>query len=404
MMSNRRWWDVAITAITVIVLPVALLQDAATPVGVGLGVGAVGLVVLAYFFLARPELSEAAPRWHLVAFTAVAAVALVVGVAAVPFLAMMQVMVYPLAWVIAPSRRPAIISSGIFAAAVFLGFLVGGDFTSAALLTGTVTAVFSLAFSIAFGLWIASIADHAEERGRLLAELDLAQSELEALALERGAAAERERLARDIHDTLAQTLAGLVILAERAGRQSRDQQTDAAAATIGTVEQVARDALAESRALVARMAAVPSEVAFESAIERLAERFRVDSGLDIAVDLGALDPDAASDRETQVVALRCVQEGLANVRKHARATRVRVTAADEGDGISLTVSDDGRGFDLDASRTGYGLDGMRDRLALAGGALGIDTSERGTTLRITIPTRADAGAGSPVTDGSEARS
>lgn len=390
MMSNRRWWDVAITAITVIVLPVALLQDAATPVGVGLGVGAVGLVILAYFFLARPELSEAAPRWHLVAFTATAAVALVIGVAAVPFLAMMQVMVYPLAWVIAPSRRPAIIASGVFAAAVFLGFLVGGGFTPEALLTGTVTAVFSLAFSIAFGLWIASIADHAQERGRLLAELDLAQSELEALARERGAAQERERLARDIHDTLAQTLAGLVILAERAGRQSRDDQTDAAAATIGTVEQVARDALAESRALVARMAAVPSELAFEAAVERLAERFRVESGLDITVDFADLAPDAASDREAQVVALRCVQEGLANVRKHAAAHSVRVAAADEGDGIRLVVSDDGRGFDPEAPRTGYGLDGMRDRLVLAGGSLEVASSPVGTTLRITIPARAEA--------------
>ncbi len=384
MMGNRRWWDVAVTAVTVIVLPVALLQDTSTPMQLGLGVGAVGLVILAYFFLARPELSDQAPRWRLFSFTAVAAVALVVGVAAVPFLAMLQVMVYPLAWVIAPSRRPAIVASAVFAVAVFIGFLVGGGFAPAALLTGAVTAVFSLAFSIAFGLWIASIADHAEERGRLLAELDLAQTELEALAIERGASQERERLARDIHDTLAQTLAGLVILAERAGLQSREGQTDAAATTIGTVEHVARDALAESRALVARMAAVPSELAFEAAVERLAERFRIESGLDIRVDLADLAPDAASGREAQVVALRCLQESLANVRKHAGAASVSVRA-DGGAGIRLVVTDDGRGFDPDAPRTGYGLDGMRDRLALAGGALAVDSSPRGTTLRIDIP-------------------
>ncbi|SIT68405.1 sensor histidine kinase [Microbacterium sp. RU33B] len=386
MMSNRRWWDVAVTAVTVIVLPVALLQDLSTPPDAATGVASVGLVILAYFFIARPELSDAAPRWRLVAFTAVAAAALVIGVATVPFLAMMQVMIYPLAWVIAASRRPAIIASCVFAVAVFFGFFIGSGFTLDGAVAGLITAVFSLAFSIAFGLWIASISDHAEERGRLLAELDLAQTELEALALDRGASQERERLARDIHDTLAQTLAGLVILAERAGRQSRERQTDAAAVTIGTVEQVARDALAESRALVARMAAVPSELAFEAAVERLAERFRVESGLDIEVDLAELAPDAASDREAQVVALRCLQESLANVRKHADATRV-VVRADEGEGIRLVVSDDGRGFDPEAPRTGYGIDGMRDRLALAGGALSVESADGGTTLRIGIPLR-----------------
>lgn len=391
MMSNRRWWDVAVTAITVIVLPVALLQDRSTPAAAATGIASVGLVILAYFFIARPELSDAAPRWRLVAFTAVASLALVVGVATVPFLAMMQVMIYPLGWVIASSRRPAIIASCVFAVAVFFGFFIGSGFTVDGLLAGAVTAAFSLAFSIAFGLWIASISDHAEERGRLLAELDLAQTELEALALERGASKERERLARDIHDTLAQTLAGLVILAERAGRQSRERQTDAAALTIGTVEQVARDALAESRALVARMAAVPSELAFEAAVERLAERFRVESGLDIEVDLAELAPDAASDREAQVVALRCLQESLSNVRKHADATHV-VVRADEGEGIRLVVSDDGRGFDPEAPRTGYGIDGMRDRLALAGGALSVESAGGGTTLRIGIPIR---GGGAP---------
>ena len=91
------------------------------------------------------------------------------------------------------------------------------------------TAGFSVAFAIALGLWIASIVEYGEERARLLAELTAAQAEVEALSRDRGAAEERERLAREIHDTLAQTLAGLVILAERAGRQSRDGRADAAA-------------------------------------------------------------------------------------------------------------------------------------------------------------------------------
>ena len=384
-MTSRRWWDVALTGVMLIIVPVAFLQSPLTPAEAAGGVIAVVLVIAAYLAFARPDLSESAPPWRHVAFVGVGAVALGVGVAAIPFLAMLQVLVYPLLWVTAASRRPAIVGSAVVAVAVFLGFVIGGGFTANAFISGTLTGLFSLAISIALGLWIESIAAHAEERGRLVAQLEVAQTELEALASERGASAERERLARDIHDTLAQTLAGLVILAERAGRQSRDGQVDAAAVSIATVEQIARDALAESRALVARTAAVPSEPALGAAVERLAERFRAESGLTIDVDLVGLAAGAADDREAQVVALRCLQEGLANVRKHAGATRVSVLVA-SGSGIRLVISDDGRGFDDRSPRTGYGLDGMRERLALAGGTFEVQTAPGdGTTLRIGIP-------------------
>ena len=290
-----------------------------------------------------------------------------------PFFAILQAIAYPLTWVLAADRRRAIAGSIVIALGTFTGFalfcgiLGGGDEVLPALVIAGAVAGFGLAFAIAFGLWIASVVDYGEERARLVGELTAAQAEVEALSRDRGAAAERERLARDVHDTLAQTLAGLAILSERAGRQLGEGRADAAADSIGTVERLARDALDEARAIVSRMAAVPSYAALGDAVDRLISRFRAEAGLTIDLDL-QLDSAGVLPRESQLVLLRCLQESLANVRKHAAATRVvvRVSAAPDG-AAQLAVTDDGRGFDIAARRDGFGLEGMAERVGLAGG-------------------------------------
>ncbi|MEZ3160596.1 sensor histidine kinase [Microbacterium sp. BWT-B31] len=391
MLSTRRW-D-AIVAIVSIVVAMALLTAFRPEGAVRLTVGLASIVLLAVGYVAIGRAAVHPPRasWRFPVFLAVAALAVGVGTGAAPFLAILQTLAYPLAWVVGDSRRRGIGGSIVIAASVFAGAWLGNGGDAAAAVSGLATAVFSLAFSIAIGLWIAYIAEYGQERARLLAELQAAQTQVEALSRDRGAAQERERLARDIHDTLAQTLAGLVIFAERAGRQSRGGQTDAAAATISTVEQVARDALGEARALVARTAAVPSEPVFESAVQRLVERFRAHGPAQISLDAGAVA--GRLDRETQVVVLRCLQEALSNAAKHAGAVRVSVRVeADTGGPVTLTVADDGRGFDPAAPAAGFGLDGMRERVALAGGALEVSSRPgRGTTVRVVLP-----GAAAPV--------
>ncbi|MCC2031220.1 sensor histidine kinase [Microbacterium allomyrinae] len=403
-MENRRWWDVAVgagSAAIAIALLLGLGPDTAAERAVALA--AVGALALAYVLIARPGIGMP-PNWRFIAFLAAASVVMVVGTAASPFLAMLQVFTYPLVWVLGDSRRRGIIGSAVLAVAVLIGYLIGGGLTVEALAAALTTAGFSFTFAVAFGLWISSIAEYGEERARLLADLTAAQAQIEALSRDRGAAEERERLARDIHDTLAQTLAGLVIFAERAGRQSRDGQADAAATTIATVEQVARDALAETRALVARTAAVPSEPAFAAAVERLVERFRAQADVgQTAVDitLDAEIAEGALDRDAQVVLLRCLQEALSNIAKHAGARRVAVRVLVEPDrAVRLDVSDDGDGFDPSEPATGFGLDGMRERVALAGGRLDVDSARgRGTSLHVSLP--AVTGSASAASDPSE---
>ncbi|MCP2636342.1 sensor histidine kinase [Microbacterium sp. HD4P20] len=384
-MLQKRWWDVAVVA-----------GSAATAAAIAFGLvpvdeveriiayAAIAGFVLAYLFIARPTIGVAASRARFSWFLAVLAVILAVGVAASGFLAILQALAYPMAWVLGDSRRRGIIGSAVIAAAVLIGNMIGGGFSVGAILAGLATTGFSFVFASALGLWITGIAEYGDERARLLDELTAAQSEVRALGHERGASEERERLARDIHDTLAQSLAALVILAERAARLSREGAADAAAETMSTVEQVARDALAEARALVARTAAVPAGAALGASIERLAERFRAQIGaaIDVTVD-GAAE---MLDRDRQVVLLRCLQEALSNVGRHAQATVVAVTVHGDDAVATLEVADDGRGFDPADMRTGFGIDGMGDRVALAGGELEVRSAPgSGTTVRVRLP-------------------
>lgn len=398
-MQSRRWWDIAVVAGT---------ASIAMAIAFGLGPGgsaervvayaAIAAFVLTYFVVARPALGTGS-LVRLTVFLVATAVILVVATAATEFLATLQVLAYPLTWVLGETRRRGIIGSAVIAASVMTGYAIGGGLSVGAIVAGLTTAGFSFAFATAFGLWISGIAEYGEERARLLDELTAAQAEVKALSRERGASEERERLARDIHDTLAQSLAGLVLLAERAGRQSREGATDAAAATMATVEQVARDALGEARALVARTAAVPDEAAFGASVERLVERFRLQSGA--AVDVRVDEIAETLDRDRQVVLLRSVQEGLSNVARHAHATLASVALRAEEGNVVLRIADDGGGFDPAASRSGFGLDGMADRVALAGGTLHVDSAPgSGTTLSVRLPL---AGAGPSIVAGEGSR-
>ncbi|MEV8358834.1 sensor histidine kinase [Microbacterium sp. NPDC076895] len=381
-MSESRWWDVVVPIVAAAIVAPILILSELDGLDRMLVAASAALLVIAYFGFGR-RLRQRSSTPLAVVFVILLTISIGVGVTAAPFMAMLQTLAYPLVWVSVDTRRGGVLGSIAIGFGVFIGFVAHGGFTMESFWEGILSGGLAVVFATALGLWISSIAEYGQERARLVTELTEAQSQVEALSRDRGAAEERERIARDIHDTLAQTLAGLVLLSERAGRQARDGRTDAATETIATIEQAAREALAESRALVARMAAVPADDALAAAIERLAARFRAEVGLAIDVEVAA---GVDLDREQQVVLLRCLQEALANVRKHARATVVSVTVAPDGDGMRMTVRDDGVGFDPSAARTGFGLDGISDRATLAGGDVEVESAPgRGATLTILLP-------------------
>ena len=183
-MLQKRWWDIAV---------VAGSASIAMAIAFGLGPGdaaeraiafvAIAAFALAYFVIARPAIGAASTA-RFVAFMMTIAVILTVGTAATAFLATLQVLAYPLAWVLGDTRRRGVIGSAVIAAAVMLGYAIGGGFTVGAIVAGLTTAGFSFAFATAFGLWISGIAEYGEERARLLDELTAAQAEAAAALAE----------------------------------------------------------------------------------------------------------------------------------------------------------------------------------------------------------------------------
>ncbi|GAA1807423.1 sensor histidine kinase [Agromyces neolithicus] len=377
-MQNMRWWDAAVIGIALITGGVLAVDPPYGPSDYGAWAALGAFVVLYLAYTRRALQLHRAPHDLIVA--ALIAIVLGVGISFEPFLSFLQAIAYPMVWVAASSVRRAIIGNVMVSVGVFAGYYAGSDFENLLLAIGF--AALSLLFSLGLGLWITRIEEAGEERGRLLAELEAVQDELAAMHRDAGVTSERERLAREIHDTLAQSLTGLVLLAQRASREI--EPTDAATQTISLIEQTAREALGEARALVAVNASVPVGSGLAEALGRLGERFARETGVHVETHV---DP-VPLDRDREVVLLRCTQEALANVRKHAHATSARVRVISHDDEVILTIEDDGVGPSGAHEDAGFGVSGMRERLALVGGRLTLEPGEtKGTVLRATVPAR-----------------
>lgn len=250
----------------------------------------------------------------------------------------------------------------------------------------------------------------AAERERLVTSLTRAQVEMAALQDElalaqrqSGAIAERTRISRDIHDTVAQALSSIRLLSHAGAGRTRDAD---AARTLSQVETLAGDSLADVRRIVAALA--PAELeddALAAALRRMIDRTRDEAGLD--ADLHVDDSLPVLRTDVEVALLRAAQSALSNVRLHARATRVVMSLIDDDAAVRLDIIDDGVGFDLAAWEQGgdagssYGLRFMRDRLRELGGGLDVVSHPgEGTSISVSIPIRGDQVSGASAADAS----
>lgn len=389
-MDNPKWWDVAVAAtIAVVGLIVAFAAGGTDRWAAWITLALLGV---AYYGFGRrlvgiaddtPPPASMAPS---VAFQAGIALIVAVGAAFEPNILTVQIIVFPLLWVVSLSTRQAVLANIGAAVAITIGFTIGLGGAPDDLVQALFVGGLSLGFSLALGLWITSIAEYGEERQRLLDDLQTAQGELELLSRDAGATAERERIAREIHDTIAQSLTSVVMLAQRA--RLEDPTPDS---TLELIESTARDALREARALVTANAGLPSsDASLADTLARLGERFSRETGVTVTTHTTL----AGLPRDIEVVLLRCVQEGLANVRKHAHARTASVAVVQTDRGVSLRVTDDGRGLSgyQPGDERGFGLSGMRDRVGLVGGTLTIADAGTapGTELTVDIPLAKDA--------------
>lgn len=386
-------------------------------------VGVLAVVLAAYFAWGRRTLDGSGSVAGML-YAGVLLVSLAVGIGLDPTFSFMQVVVFPTLWVISRSTRQAVALNLLVIAPVAIGYTL--YFGADGLPSGIAVGLLSVAFSLAFGSWIAGIEKAGAERARLLDELMAVQGELAAANREAGVDSERARLAREIHDTIAQSLTGLVMVAQRAhgdlervtdaaGEPATSEHLVRATADVELIESMARDALTEARGLVAAISPVRVESTLAEALGRLAERFQRETGVVVRSELAALGVGASGTAsapplraELEVVLLRCAQEGLANVRKHARATAASVQISRGENAISLVISDDGvgpgeaatapSGSRLATAGDGFGLAGMADRLALVGGSARLEPAlPRGSRLTVTVPLAPEpAPAPSPV--------
>lgn len=246
-----------------------------------------------------------------------------------------------------------------------------------------------LAVNIAIAMMIAAL-EKEREKGvtklqRTVTELREAEARNAALqeqlvtqAREAGTLDERQRLSREIHDTVAHSLVGIITQLEAADAGDEAER----AARLDRVRDTAREALGEARRAVRALAS-----------PRLDERSLPDALAGLVADVRDRGVDARFVTDGEAYAsrgdaelIRLCQEALTNVLRHSDATRVVVTLDYDPEEVRLDVRDNGHGFDPTAPTAGHGLRGMRQRVALLGGTLEIEAPEGGScTVSVAIP-------------------
>ena len=281
-------------------------------------------------------------------------------------------------WPAPPERRERALAVGVRAFIIAplrvggtpIGVLLVGDPTPRTFAPEDVALVQALADQMALAI----------EQARLLAR------SRDAAVLE-----ERNRLARDLHDSVTQTIAGLGMLAQ-AAKVQHARGLPALGTTLDRVGTLAQEALAETRALLYELRpAALAEEGLAGALEKLIAAVQVRADIPITYDgatSGRLSP------ESELAIFRIVQEALNNAAKYARASAIAVTVTEADGRLGVTVADDGVGFDpaapvppsADAKRGGMGLRTMRERAAAAGLVLRVDSAiGAGTRVTVTAP-------------------
>ncbi|WP_405477205.1 sensor histidine kinase [Streptomyces sp. NBC_00009] len=223
----------------------------------------------------------------------------------------------------------------------------------------------------------------SERRRRLIEELIATRAELAAAERTAGTLAERERLAREIHDTLAQGLSSIQLLLRAAQRALPPQSP--AAPHIEQARAAAQDNLAEARRFVRALSPPDLENgSLAGALERLCT-----TAPGLTVRFTESGTPAGLPTPYEVALLRIAQSALANTVRHAGAHRAEITLSFMDTAVALDIVDDGRGFDpvsAPAGDGGFGLPAMRSRAESLGGTFTVESAPgQGTAVAITLP-------------------
>ena len=242
-------------------------------------------------------------------------------------------------------------------------------------------------FSLTFVILYRRQANARQQAQSLAARLETANQQLAEYAArveELTLAAERQRMARELHDTLSQGVAGLVLQLEAVKAHLEAGRGERAVAIIDQSLARARSTLVESRAAIDDLRAIPAGL--PEAVRVNAERFTRVTG--IPCELSLVLGDTVPSPQAGDHLLGILNEALANITRHAQASQVWVKLEAKGNHLELEIRDDGKGFDpeIETGAGHYGLLGMRERARLVGGTLEIESGTgRGTDIRLVVP-------------------
>lgn len=239
-----------------------------------------------------------------------------------------------------------------------------------------------LVSQITLSSFINALITQSRQRYKLLYELQQTRAELARAERESGTLAERQRLAREIHDTLAQDFTSIVLHLTAA----RLSEASAMPVHLQQAEQTARAGLEEARRIV--WALRPEQLEHTSlaeSLEQLAGRFSAETSIRVETTITGLPRPLGPEKESAL--FRITQEALNNVKKHAQAAHVNITLSYMSDLVALDIIDDGVGFEQ-GNPYGFGLKTMRERVHELGGTLTME-SEHGTAIAISLPIQPD---------------
>ncbi|GAA1456858.1 sensor histidine kinase [Nocardiopsis exhalans] len=378
------WWHVAFSAIMAAMVALALLTGPEQ--WRWLTAALLSSVVAVYFVFAKPLVSpekDYPGRGHSLVLVALILLPTLPAVIINPTLVLSLVAIAPVCFMTVGS----LLAVPAVGAILILPNLVSGlqgreswDQVGVGLLINGAI----LGYALWFGTWIERIVVQSAERYELIEALQRSREEVSRLSQEAGALAEREHLAREMHDTLAQGFTSIITLTQ-AVESELDSAPGTARRHLALMRETAAENLAETRAMVAARQPVRLDSGgLDASIRRISERLGRELGISVAAEVSGTPETLPND--LQICLLRTAQEALANVRKHSGADNARVVLAYTDVGVRLTVEDDGVGFDFAGPAHGNGLANMRHRAESVGGVLEISSAPGGgTTVRLALP-------------------
>lgn len=283
--------------------------------------------------------------------------------------------------------------SVIFGTAVSVGIQIPQGLTFGGVMGPVVSALVTVAIFYAF----TRLHEINTERTALIRELMETREQLAETERAAGVAGERQRIAHEIHDTLAQGLSSIQMLLHAANRDlDGDINVVKARERIGLARQTAADNLQEARAMIAALQpAALSQTSLVGALDRMAQGFAAAADLNIEVEA---DGEVTQlPMKFEAVLLRIAQGAVGNVAKHAQATRARITVSYSDDAVRVDIVDNGVGFDVKAVESrpaglGHiGLAAMKRRAEEVSGEVVIESSPgNGTAVSVSVPLTTNA--------------